>query len=222
VTTPAASAASIEDLTARARIRDAAIALIAEHGVEAATIREIAGKAGVSGGLVRHHFGSKEGLRAACDAYALARVMEIKEEAVLGEQIAAPGFLSAVQPQMALLIRYFARSMMDGSEAADAMFDEMVSMTESWIAEHHDGHIRDPHAYATVLIAMELGSLVLRDQMSRSLGADVFTPEGHLRLIGAKVDFYSQPLLRPEFAEQVHGALDGTRQPQPPVRKGRR
>ena len=44
------------DLTARARIRDAALRLFAERGVEGVTIREIAEAAGVSGGLVRHHF----------------------------------------------------------------------------------------------------------------------------------------------------------------------
>ncbi len=52
-----------EDLTARARIRDAALAQFAEYGFDRATVRGIAGAAGVSPGLVRHHFGSKNGLR---------------------------------------------------------------------------------------------------------------------------------------------------------------
>ncbi|MGH3750942.1 MAG: helix-turn-helix domain-containing protein, partial [Micromonosporaceae bacterium] len=52
-----------EDLTARARIRDAALRLFAERGIGPATIRDIAKAAGVSSGLVRHHFGSKEALR---------------------------------------------------------------------------------------------------------------------------------------------------------------
>jgi len=56
-----------EDLTARARIRDAALWHFAEEGFSRATIRDIAATAGVSPGLVRHHFGSKEGLRDACD-----------------------------------------------------------------------------------------------------------------------------------------------------------
>ena len=54
----AAGKRSAEDLTARARIRDAALALFAERGTDGATIRDIAKAAGVSGGLVRHHFGS--------------------------------------------------------------------------------------------------------------------------------------------------------------------
>ena len=42
---------SAEDLTARARIRDAALRLFAERGTDGATIRDIAKAAGVSGGL---------------------------------------------------------------------------------------------------------------------------------------------------------------------------
>lgn len=50
------------DLTAKARIRNAAVALFARKGASAATLREIAEAAGVTHGLVVHHFASKEGL----------------------------------------------------------------------------------------------------------------------------------------------------------------
>jgi AcrR family transcriptional regulator len=59
------------DLTGKARIHDAAIAHFAGHGFAAASLRGIAEAANVSAGLVRHHFGSKDGLRQACGAYAL-------------------------------------------------------------------------------------------------------------------------------------------------------
>src|SRR5215470_4653803 len=108
---------SAEDLTARARIRDAALRLFAERGVGTATIRDIAKAAGVSGGLVRHHFGSKDGLRAACDSYALEQILRIKEQMVLDGQMASAGFLSAAHPTILLIYRYFARSLVDGSPA---------------------------------------------------------------------------------------------------------
>jgi TetR/AcrR family transcriptional regulator, regulator of cefoperazone and chloramphenicol sensitivity len=60
---------AFEDLTARARIREAALTHFASEGYERATIRGIAQTAGVSPGLLRHHYGSKEALREACDAY---------------------------------------------------------------------------------------------------------------------------------------------------------
>lgn len=58
--TPEASAA-VRDAT-RARIRSAAILLMAEQGYHATTLRQIAAKAGVADGLPSHYFGSKDGL----------------------------------------------------------------------------------------------------------------------------------------------------------------
>jgi len=50
----------------RARIREAAMALFAENGVDATGVRSIAVAAGVSPGTVNLYFGSKQGLYAAC------------------------------------------------------------------------------------------------------------------------------------------------------------
>ena len=60
------------DLTAYARIRDASLELFADRGVPATSIRDIAAAAGVSGGLVQHHFGTKAGLRDAINDHVVA------------------------------------------------------------------------------------------------------------------------------------------------------
>ena len=206
---------SFEDLTARARIRDAALHLFAERGIDAATIRDIAKAAGVSPGLVRHHFGSKDSLRDACDAYALEQVVRIKEQAVLEGQLTNPGFLPAAHPTLLLLYRYFARAMVDGSAAAATMFDDMVEVSEQWLARHHPGISGDLHAYAAVLVAMQAGLLAMHEHLSRALGADILTPEGHLRMSRAAVDLHSQALLSPELAAQAHAAIDQMRTPVP-------
>src|SRR3954471_10969656 len=119
---------AFEDLTARARIRDAAIRLFADRGIDGTTVRDIAQAAGVSPGLLRHHFGSKEGLREACDQYVLDRSMGIKEELLLGGKMAQPGFLPSVHPTVMLMYRYVTRALLDGSPAAAAMFDHMVDI----------------------------------------------------------------------------------------------
>lgn len=202
---------AFEDLTARARIRDAALRLFAERGVDAATVRDIAKAAGVSGGLVRHHFGSKDGLRAACDSYALDQLMRIKEQAVLEGQLGSPGFLAAAHPTILVTVRYFARSLVDGSPAAESMFDRMVELAEMWLAQHQPAEPADPRGYAALLVAMEIGLLAMHDQLSRALGADIFSPVGNLRLASARVDFYSRPLLSPELAAQAHAAIEQLR-----------
>jgi AcrR family transcriptional regulator len=208
---------AFEDLTARARIRDAALRLFAERGIEGATIRDIARAAGVSGGLVRHHFGSKEGLREACDSYALDHIMRIKERAFLEGQLANLAFMSAAHPTILLIYRYFARSMVDGSPAAASMFEEMVELAEQWLAHHNPGLTADPRGYAAVLVAMETGMLAMQGQLSRALGADILSPVGHLRMSRAKVDFYSRPLLSPEQAAEAHAAIDRLQARRPPT-----
>jgi len=215
VVASAAGERSAEDLTARARIRDAALRLFAERGLDGATIRDIARAAGVSGGLVRHHFGSKDDLRAACDSYALDQLMRIKEQAVLEGQLANPGFMSAAHPTVLLTLRYLARSLVDGSPAAAAVFDEMVELGEAWLDQHHPGQIPDPRGYSAVLVAMQSGLFMMHSQLSRWLGADIFTPEGHLRLTTALIDFYSQPLLSPALAEQARAAVRDLQGQQP-------
>jgi AcrR family transcriptional regulator len=220
---------AFEDLTARARIREAALRLFAERGVDRATIRDIAEAAGVSAGLVRHHFGSKDDLRTVCDSYALDQLMRIKEQAVLEGKMVSPGFMSATHPTLLLLYRYFARSIVDGSPSAAAMFDEMVELTEQWLTDHHPVQVADARGYAAVLVAMETGMLAMHVQLSRALGADIFSSEGHLRMTSAKIDFYSLPLLSPELAAQAHSAIEklqaaqrATPEPQTPPKRARR
>src|SRR5688500_16943078 len=109
---------AFEDLTARARIRDAAIRLFAERGIAGTTVRDIAQQAGVSPGLLRHHFGSKDALREACDTYALDRIVKIKEELYLDGKVATPGFLPSIHPTIVLLYRYVTQALLDGSPSA--------------------------------------------------------------------------------------------------------
>src|SRR5699024_10363215 len=54
-----------EDRTARARERDAALELFAEHGEDRVPMRQVADLAEVSPALVVHHFGARAGLREA-------------------------------------------------------------------------------------------------------------------------------------------------------------
>ena len=65
------------DLTAAARIRNAALRRFARDGFGVG-LRAIAADAGVTAGLITHHFGSKDGLRRACDAEVLRLTMEAK------------------------------------------------------------------------------------------------------------------------------------------------
>jgi AcrR family transcriptional regulator len=189
-----------EDLTARARIRDAALRLFADKGIDATSIREIAQAAGVSSGLLRHHFGSKEGLRDACDEYAMAQATTI------GTRWIELGVLGRISPDILLYQRYLVRSTMDGSPAGNALFDRMIEYGRHWL-DTSGLKVDDPVAFIAVLSAMKMSMFTMHDQLSRVLGLDVGEPPGWSRMLRASLEIFSQPLVPPELAEQAQDAL---------------
>ncbi|MFB3739022.1 MAG: TetR/AcrR family transcriptional regulator [Candidatus Velamenicoccus archaeovorus] len=163
------------DLTARARIRDAALEEFARRGYEGATIRGIAAAAGVSPGLVQHHFGSKERLRRACDD-AVLELVQRKVQALDEGDLTDPRFLSALYAAGRPVVRYFARAAVERSPAAAALLDEMAAQTErfltrTWPDRYPEGAARTRDA-AAVLVAQSAGTLVLHEHVARRMGLD--------------------------------------------------
>jgi AcrR family transcriptional regulator len=199
-----------EDLTARARIRDAALQMFAERGTKGATFRGIAEAAGVSVGHVQHHYGSKQELREACDAYALDTIHRLSTEKIDG--IGDPGFLAKAMRIDLPVRRYLARALVDGSPAAARVFDDLVDTTERYfIGPLPDGvnapATTDVHAYSAALVAMTIGMEVLHEHLSRVLDTDTFTPQGSLRLRHALFDILDDRLLSPELAGRARAAM---------------
>ena len=166
-----------DDRTARARIRDAAIACFAERGVAATTVRTIAASAGVSPGLVIHHYGSKDGLRVACDEWIAARIYEVKQDAIDDGRAMSP--LAAVRAgdDGPPITAYLARTLVDDSqhvaELVDAMVANAVAMSEQSVANGLMNPTDDEYARATVITIWSLGSLVLHRHLKRLLGEDL-------------------------------------------------
>lgn len=169
------------------------MALFAEQGVKATTIRGIAEAAKVSPGLVQHHFGTKEALRQSCDEYVLSYLREQVTLGVTDHNLGKPEFIENVQRTAPPLMKYLGRALVDGSPAAAAMFDELVRVTEQHLADD-EGSEADHRARATVLTAMKLGITVLHEHVSRALGTDLYAAQGATRVGRAQLD-----LIRPEF-----------------------
>ena len=79
----------------RARILDAALRLFADVGRGETSIRDIAGEAGVSLGMVNHYFGSKDALYDTCVVTMFAELAELRGHL-------APLFLRAQDPHAAV------------------------------------------------------------------------------------------------------------------------
>lgn len=159
---------SVSDLTARARIRDAALARFGADGIAGTSVRAVASDAGVSPALVVHHFGSKEGLREACDEHVL--------EAIRSGAEAGTGALGEVLNAATPVRRYLARALVDNTPAAAKLFTEIVERTEQWLAEgEEEGWVRpapDARARSVTYVSWLMAPLLLGDHVGRLLGGD--------------------------------------------------
>ena len=156
------------DLTAAARIRDAAIEQFGEHGFGVG-LRTIAEAAGVSAALVIHHFGSKEGLRKACEEHIAEQIRNTKSEALQSNDPATWFAQMAEIEDYAPLMAYLVRSMQTGGDLANMLWRRMIDNAEEYMEEGvRAGTIkpsRDPQARAKYLAITGGGGFLLYIQM---------------------------------------------------------
>ncbi len=156
------------DLTAAARIRDAAIEQFGEHGFGIG-LRAIGESAGVSAALVIHHFGSKEGLRKACDDYIAEEIRSGKSEAMRSTDPATWLTQMAEMESYAPLMAYLVRSMQTGGELAKTLWQKMIDDAESYLDDGVRTGVlkpsRDPRARAKYLAITGGGGFLLYLQM---------------------------------------------------------
>ena len=132
-------------------------------------ILPVAEAAGVSAALVIHHFGSKDGLRKACDDYVAEEIRSDKSEAM---RSADPGTWFAAMAEIeeyASMMAYLVRSMQTGGELAKTLWRNMIDNAESYLDEGVSTGIlkasRDPAARARYLAITGGGGLLLYIQM---------------------------------------------------------
>jgi AcrR family transcriptional regulator len=146
------------------RTRDAAIDQFGRHGFDVG-LQAIADAAKVSQILILHHFGSKEGLRQACDDYILESVATSKSGAL---QSASPRtwFSQVAQIETyAPIMAYLVVSMKSGGDLGRAMTLRMIASAEQYLQDGvRAGTIkpsRDPTARAKFLAMAGGGGFLL-------------------------------------------------------------
>lgn len=187
------SAADEGDLTARATIRNAALRLFAERGHDAVTVREIAAAAGVSAALVVHHFGSKDGLRAAVDEYASKAfdalfAMDGQDLAAMltgGNVTSMAELFARVFPHGSPLPAYLRRLLLVNDPAGAALFGRWYALTRTLLDSMTEaGAVRptgDPAVRAAFFLVNDLALILLRNQVAAAIGVDPLTPDGIAR-----------------------------------------
>ncbi|WP_204079290.1 TetR/AcrR family transcriptional regulator [Mycobacterium riyadhense] len=163
--------ATNEDLTAKARIRNAALDLYAQFGEDRISLRAIAAEAGVTLGLVQHHFKTKAGLRNAVDrlvvdhfAQAIAEVPTEGPPAELA--VARDNAVRRMLVDNPAVVNYIRRSVLEASDDRMHLLDVLVELTRSEVAALRQAGVastrrRESIQVVTVLLR-QMGELLLQ------------------------------------------------------------
>ena len=196
--------ASTQDATARAQIRDCALRLFGERGPDAVTVRDIAACAGVSPGLVLHHFGSKQGLRDAVDAHVmtlfddmLASAVEDPDALASGEPQVVKGvaelFASQI-PKDSPIPPYLRRLLLSGDPVGRALFRQWFELsltgTDAMGASANLRPAPDRDVMAAFLMVNDLAMILLHDHIADVIGTDPLTQDGMQRWASVAFDVY--------------------------------
>lgn len=186
------------DLTTRARIRDAAVARFPRDGFSGTTIRAIAADVGVSPGLVLHHFGSKVKLRRECDEYVIRQLGDVKRESLRSGGHREGNAVLAAYRLVEPVLKYLAWTLTTGGEAAAQIFDDLLSDVVRQLEDYQETGLvnltDDTRSQATVLLAMQLGGLVLHEHTSRALAADTLSAQGLMKTAPFELRVFSGEL----------------------------
>lgn len=205
----------VDDRTTSARLRDACIELVSDAGAKAATARAVADRAGVSLGLIRHHFGSMGELLHACDRHVVELVRARKEEAIAaGSAFDALGAVRATGSDH--IMGYLAMRLGDDADGINDLVDVMIADAEGYITSSVEAGLMTPsadeHARAAMLTIYALGSLALHKHLGRHFDLDIRSTEladepGFTRYLRVQMEVFSG-LLAPAVRAQYISAID--------------
>lgn len=167
------------------KIRTAALESFAAHGTGATTLRGVAAAAGVSLGLVQHHFSTKAGLIKAVDEYVLEVVITPMAEPISEHTVDSVSEVgqrvNRVFVEHPDVAAYLGRALVDGSQLGTTIFDKLYEVgLVRWQQRAERGETRPdidlPWAVINAMI-LPLGAVSMRGHIERNLGAPFTGPE---------------------------------------------
>lgn len=165
------------------RIRNAALKSFATQGTSATSLRTVAAAAGVSLGLVQHHFATKAGLIKAVDDHVLALVLTAISQPIpeQTDSVAEVGSrVTRIIAEQTDIADYLGRALIDGSPLGASIFDALVGFgTARWNQRGERGETRpdiDLTWAAVNSLVLALGTVVLRAHIERYLPEPLTSP----------------------------------------------
>jgi AcrR family transcriptional regulator len=186
---PDPDTAKVVDLgTGKDRLVRVAMQMFAERGYDSVTVRDISKEAGVSVGLINHHFGSKEGLREAVDRTFIRQF----EEAISNRADRGPigartredytdwveNWIDRHIDNWDLTKAYMRRAILEGSDWGADLFERLYQVVRTSVDRADaDGNVREDvdRLWLPILIMyLELGTLLMEPFVDRVLGKSSF------------------------------------------------
>ncbi|WP_369830677.1 TetR/AcrR family transcriptional regulator [Mycobacterium sp. ACS1612] len=165
-------------------MRNAALKSFAAYGTSATSLRTVAEAAGVSVGLVQHHFTNNAGLIQAVDDHVMAVVV-----ATISQPIPPPPADSVAEMSTRVtkilseypdIADYVGRALLDGNPLGTAVFDILTAFgIARWNQRAERGETRpeiDLTWGALNSLVLALGSLILRKHVERQLPEPLTAP----------------------------------------------
>lgn len=176
------------------RLVRVAMGLFAEKGYDGVTVRDLASAAGVSVGLINHHFGSKDGLREAVDRYFLKQFEEVLTAGPRAESPApatlafedglaqyadwVEGWIGRHIADWDASKAYLRRALLEGNDWGSSLFERFYQVARTAVDRADvGGHIRpevDRLWLPFLIMYLEVGTLLLEPHVERLLGKSPF------------------------------------------------
>lgn len=171
------------------RLVDVAMRLFADKGFDGVTVRDIAAAAGVSVGLINHHFGSKEGLREAVDRYFMKqfeevlsaqtpRALGLGSSALDGASEWVDNWVSRHIDDWDVTKAYMRRALLEGADWGHQLFERFYQVVRTSVdrmdANHRLREDVDRLWLPLLIVYMELGTMMLDPYVEKVLGRSGF------------------------------------------------
>lgn len=177
--------AIVESSKGKERLIRVAMKLFAEKGFDGVTVRDISAAADVSVGLINHHFGSKEGLRAAVDQYFIAQFeeavtdnpLDVKAAEERGNEVViewTEQWIDRHIGEWSVSTAYMRRALLEGSDWGGSLFDRFYQVVRTTVDRMDaEGRLRpdvDRLWLPLLVMYMELGTMLLEPYVEKVLG----------------------------------------------------
>jgi AcrR family transcriptional regulator len=174
-----------DELKKLERIRQAALKSFATKGAAGTSLRSVAADAGVSLGLVQHHFETKAGLIKAVDDYVMSAVIAVVAQPVSApprDSIADMGSrVTTLLLEHPEVVDYFGRALIDGSQLGITIWDTLAAFGMArWTARKESGEARDDIdvTWASLnSLVLAVGTLIVRGHIERQIPGAFSSPE---------------------------------------------